>query len=136
MDKIKLMIKKYREIIMYIFIGVCTTLVNLITYTVMYKLLDFSINISNITSIAVAIIFAYFTNKIFVFDSKDNTFKTLFSEGIKFISARLFTMLIEVYGVYLLVVINGEDEFLGKIKVQVIILVLNYVMSKFIVFKK
>ena len=102
----------------------------------MNKLLGFSINISNITSIAVAIIFAYFTNKIFVFDSKDNTFKTLFSEGIKFISARLFTMLIEVYGVYLLVVINGEDEFLGKIKVQVIILLLNYVMSKFIVFKK
>lgn len=136
MNKIKLMIKKYREIIMYVFIGICTTLVNLITYTVMYKLLGFSINISNITSIAVAIIFAYFTNKIFVFDSKDNTFKTLFSEGIKFISARLFTMLIEVYGVYLLVVINGEDEFLGKIKVQVIILVLNYVMSKFIVFKK
>lgn len=136
MNKIKLMIKKYREIIMYVFIGICTTLVNLITYTVMYKLLSFSINISNITSIAVAIIFAYFTNKIFVFDSKDNTFKTLFSEGIKFISARLFTMLIEVYGVYLLVVINGEDEFLGKIKVQVIILVLNYVMSKFIVFKK
>ena len=136
MNKIKLMIKKYREIIMYIFIGGCTTLVNLVTYTAMYKLLDFSINISNHTSIAGAIIFAYFTNKIFVFDSKDNTFKTLFSEGIKFISARLFTMLIEVYGVYLLVVINGEDEFLGKIKVQVIILVLNYVMSKFIVFKK
>lgn len=136
MDKIKLMINKYREIIMYIFIGICTTLVNLVTYTVMYKLLDFSINISNITSIVVAIIFAYFTNKIFVFDSKDNTLKTLFSEGIKFISARLFTMLIEVYGVYLLVVINGDDEFLGKIKVQVIILVLNYVMSKFIVFKK
>ncbi|CEH34830.1 GtrA family protein [Romboutsia lituseburensis] len=136
MNKIKLMIKKYREIIMYIFIGGCTTLVNLVTYTAMYKLLDFSINISNITSIVVAIIFAYFTNKIFVFDSKDNTFKTLFSEGIKFISARLFTMLIEVYGVYLLVVINGENEFLGKIKVQVIILVLNYVMSKFIVFKK
>lgn len=136
MDKIKLMIKKYREIIMYILIGICTTLVNLVTYTVMYKLLSFSINISNVTSIVVAIIFAYFTNKIFVFDSKDNTLKTLFLEGMKFISARLFTMLIEVYGVYLLVVINGEDEFLGKIKVQVIILVLNYVMSKFIVFKK
>ncbi len=52
---------------MYVFIGGCTTLVNLITYTAMYKLLDIDINISNITSIVVAIVFAYFANKIVVF---------------------------------------------------------------------
>lgn len=136
MYKFKLIINKYREIIMYIIIGGCTTLVNIMTYTFMYKLLKININISNITSIIVSIIFAYFTNRVFVFNSKNKTYKSIFLEILKFVSSRLFTMLIEVYGVYLLVVINGNDELLGKIKVQFITLIINYIISKFIIFKK
>ena len=136
MNNIKELFKKYREIIMYIIIGVCTTLVNLITYTIMYKYLNIDINVSNVVSIISAIIFAYFTNRIFVFESKNNTIQEITAEIIKFISARIVTMIIEVVGVYVLVVMNHNDEFIGKLKVQVIVLVLNYIMSKFIVFKK
>ena len=136
MNKIKELFKKYREIIMYIIIGVCTTLVNLITYTIMYKYLNIDINVSNVVSIISAIIFAYFTNRIFVFESKNNTIQEITAEIRIFISARIVTMIIEVVGVYVLVVMNHNDEFIGKLKVQVIVLVLNYIMSKFIVFKK
>lgn len=136
MEKFRFILNKYKEVFMYILIGVLTTLVNLVSYTFMYKILNFNLHISNIISILIAIIFAYFTNRIFVFQCKSENIEMIFVEFLKFVSSRLFTMTIEVVGVYIFVVLNGDNELIGKIKIQIITLVINYLLSKFIIFKK
>lgn len=127
---------KYREISRYIIVGGCTTLVNLITFTVMRGLFNINVNISNVVSIIISILFAYVTNKVFVFESHCLTIKELLSELSKFFGARLLTMIIEVGGVFLLYDIIGQNEFVAKIEIQVIVLIANYIISKFFVFSK
>lgn len=122
------------EVIRYIIVGGCTTLVNLIVFTVMCKFLNIDVTLSNFVSVVTSIIFAYITNKIFVFQSKCETIQQLISEASKFIGARLLTMVIEVGGVFLLVNIIGQTND-WKIETQCIVLISNYVISKFLVFK-
>lgn len=121
------------NIIRYVFFGALTTLVNLISYGILRNFMDF--NIANIISIILAIIFAYYVNSRFVFRSKSNTPSERFSEFVKFISARITTMFIEVVGVYIFVEIIQIHDLLGKILIQFVILVLNYIFSKLLVFR-
>lgn len=123
------------EAFRYVFVGGCTTLVNLVVFTVMEKFLGIDVTISNITSIAISILFAYITNKIFVFQSHCHNLKEVYLEACKFIGARLLTMFIEVGGVYFLVNIIGQDALIGKLETQIIVLVSNFFISKFLVFK-
>lgn len=124
------------EAMRYIIVGGCTTLVNLLTFAITRNLLHLSVDISNIISIITAILFAYITNKLFVFMSHCNDYKELFMEFIKFIGGRLFTMVIEVGGVHLLYSIIGQNEWLAKIETQIIVLIANFVISKFLVFTR
>lgn len=136
MKKIKdFLFSKNAEVIRYVVVGGCTTIVNLVVFTMMCKYFTIDVTISNMTSVIVAIIFAYITNKIFVFQSQCTSLHELLEEALKFIGARLMTMVIEVGGVFLLVNIMGQDEFIGKLETQVIVLVSNYLISKFLVFK-
>ena len=102
----------------------------------MRGLFNINVNISNIISIIISILFAYITNKIFVFESHCLTIKELLSELFKFFGARLLTMVIEVGGVFLLYDIIGQNEFVAKVEIQVIVLIANYIISKFFVFSK
>ena len=134
-NKIKVIIKENMEILRYVVVGACTTLVNLAVFTFLCKIIQIDVTISNIISVIVSIIFAYITNKIFVFRSHCDSLSQLLYEAFKFIGARMFTMLIEVGGVYLLVNILGQDELIGKIETQIIVLISNYLISKLLVFK-
>ena len=133
------MFKKLRkldmEAVRYIIVGALTTLVNLTVFSILCKLLHFDVTLSNIISVISAILFAYVTNKIFVFHSKTRGINELLVEASKFIGARLITMVIEVGGVFLLVNIIGQDEFVGKLETQFIVLIGNYFISKFLVFR-
>lgn len=124
---------KYKRIVNYIFFGVCTTLVNLIVYYILTNI-GLGRKISNFTSITMSILFAYFVNAKYVFNSKAYGFKKVFYELYKFFTSRLFTMLIEILGVEILVFI-GLQDFISKIIVQFIVIVVNYLISKFLVFK-
>lgn len=126
---------KYKEIVRYIIVGGFTTLFNLIVFTTSCKFLKIDVNVSNIISIILSIIFAYITNKIFVFESHTHSLKELYLECSKFISARFLTMIIEVGGVFILYNIIGQDELVAKLETQVIVLIGNYLISKFFVFK-
>lgn len=135
-NKIKnVLMDKNTEVLRYIIVGGCTTLVNLVVFTMMCKIMLIDVTISNFVSVIISILFAYVTNKIFVFRSKCSNLHELVSEAMKFIGARLLTMVIEVGGVFLLVNIIGQDELIGKLETQVIVLVSNYIISKFLVFK-
>lgn len=135
MKKIKeLILFFYRnDVIRYIFFGGCTTLVNLICFFVLRKC-NLELNIANIISILIAILFAYVVNSKFVFQDKCETLKDHIHPFCKFVSARLLTMVVEVGGVWILVAKMGFSDMIGKFITQFIVLVLNYVFSKFFVF--
>lgn len=131
----KQLIKKLyaSSVVRYVFFGGCTTLVNLISFYVLRKL-RVGLNMANVISIILAILFAYVVNSRFVFQDKCQTLADHIRPFCKFISARLMTMVIEVGGVCLLVAKLGMNDMVGKFATQFIVLILNYVFSKFFVF--
>lgn len=138
MKKIKELIIKCwnNDVLRYIFFGGCTTLVNLGCYYLLRLATPINMNVANTISVAAAILFAYFVNSRFVFESKAETFGERFLEFAKFIGARLSTMVIEVGGVWLLVDLMHINDFIAKFVIQFIVLALNYIFSKFLIFTK
>ena len=131
MKKILRLIKT--EAFKYLVVGGLTTLVNVLSYALLYSVLKIDVTISNIISVALAILFAYIANKIIVF--KTNHIKDTIYEMAKFCGARLSTMIIEVGGVFLLYNILNIHPMISKIATQVIVVIVNYFISKFFVFK-
>ena len=119
----------------YLFIGGCTTLVNLVVFTILCRVVHLEVNISNIISVSVSILFAYVTNKLIVFRSHCNSIGELAAECARFIGARLATMVIEVGGVYVLYNIIHQDELVAKLETQVLVVIGNYFISRFLVFR-
>ena len=147
MNKIKELFQKYKTVIAYLFFGVCTTVVNWVAYILFMTLFsslgmngELNIVISNVISWIFAVIFAFITNKLWVFDSKSFEKKKLFYEIWTFVSARLVTLLIETGILYLAALIFGSDNNIvnitWKIITSVIVVVLNYIFSKLIIFRK
>ncbi len=124
------------ETIRYIFFGGCTTLVNLVSYAILRSILQIDMTVANIISIALAILFAYVVNKVYVFESRTQGIKEMFKEASQFVGMRLGTMFIEVVGMIFLSCIWGIQDMIAKILIQVVVLLLNYVFSKVFVFNK
>lgn len=123
------------EAFRYIIIGGFTTAVDYGTYYLMVKILSINVTLSNVTSTVLAVIFAYVTNKLYVFQSRKNSNAEAAAEFFRFIASRLLTMAVEIGGVWLLVSVLGHDSLLGKIEVIAVVIVLNYILSKFLVFR-
>ncbi len=133
----KELIKKVlnKDVMLYIVFGVLTTLVNLITFSILNGLLKIDGNIANLIAIPLSIIFAYFTNRKWVFHTDAKGFNENFNEFCKFIAGRAVTMFIEFFGCMLLFK-TPIPEFISKLGINVIIIILNFFMSKFFAFKK
>ena len=132
------LIKKYKEIIMYLIFGVLTTVVSLATYYLLvYTILDpnkaVELQIANILSWCAGVIFAYITNRKYVFESKN---KNKLKESIRFVEARLITLFMDMGIMFVgVTLMNGNDKII-KIISQVVIIIANYLFSKLMVFKK
>lgn len=124
-----------KEVIFYAIFGVLTTAVNLVSFYILTHL-GLDENLSNIIAIILAVLFAYFTNRKLVFNSTAVTFKENLKEFYKFILGRAFTMILEILGFYLLFNIMGIQEFISKLVITVIVVILNFFISKFFAFKK
>lgn len=124
------------EKIRYLIAGGCTTAVNLVTFFLLRLLTPLSRNTSNAIAIAMAIVFAYFANKFFVFQSKKKGCYKTIVEAVQFVGARLLSMVVEILGLAILCDTFRMHEIASKLLVQVIVLVLNYVFSKLVVFKE
>lgn len=138
MQKIKELLKKYREQIAYLFFGGLTTL---ISWGVSVVLFYFAFSqshttLSNIISEAVAITFAYVTNKLFVFCSKTPNFKAFFKEICSFYGLRILSTFVNLGAMYLFVDILHCEFWVCKIIINVVVIVLNYFFSKLFIFKK
>ena len=140
MDCLKALFKKFcnKEIIFYLIFGVLTTLVSLIVYY--FCTLAF-LNLQNAVQLQIAIIiswvlsvaFAYVTNRRFVFESKN---PNKLEEIIKFVSARLLTLLLDMFIMFVCVTIFKFNDNIIKLLSQVIVIISNYIFSKIFVFKK
>lgn len=137
MDKINALIKKLftKEVIFYGIFGVLTTIVNIgIQSLLVFQGLEE--NISNIIAIVIAVLFAYFTNRKLVFNSTANTFQEKLREFYRFIIGRAFTMVIEALGFPLLFNVIGLPNLISKLIITVLVIILNFFISKFFAFKK
>lgn len=140
--KILDLLKKNQEIISYLFWGGMTTVVSWGTYALFSGLCHMGVVLSNGFSWICAVVFAYFTNKVWVFHSINWEWKTLRREVALFLSARIITGLFELVMVPLLVVfgmnqkIAGIEGALSKIVVSIAVIILNYICSKLVIFKK
>lgn len=129
--------KKNKEIINYLIFGVLTTVVSFVVYFIFAKVFKIDEVISNGISWFFSVLFAFVTNKLYVFESKETGKKTLLKEIISFYLARLFTGVVCDLGVFALMVkILKINDVLSKLVTQVIVVILNYVLSKLIVFRK
>lgn len=135
-QKIRSLIIKYWDIISYLFFGVCTTAVTFVVYIPCYNMLGMSATLSNIISWVVAVAFAYLTNKTFVFRSKDWSSQTLIPELLKFIGCRVGSGAAETLILLVAVDLLGWNGIFWKIMTQVMVVVLNYIGSKLLVFRK
>lgn len=135
------LIKKYKEVIAYLVFGVMTTVVNWIVYSLCVKI-GVEINVSNCIAWLIAVLFAFITNKLFVFGSKKTTIEAVMKEFGKFIVARLATGVIEILGLPLLIWLKFDYSLFGveglftKVIISVVVIILNYVFSKLFVFDK
>lgn len=132
MNKIKRILNS--EGIKYIIFGVLTTLVNILTYLVLSKIGILYV-VSNSVAFILSIIFAFITNKIYVFNSKTLEIRNLIREGITFLCSRLATFVIDTALMILLIGILSINDFIAKCMVNIVVIIVNYILSKFIVFK-
>ena len=131
----------YKEYILYLFFGAVTTLVNWVAYA-LFETIGLGINVSNVLAGVVSVLTAYFTNKKYVFNSTNDTAAKDFKEFIRFSLSRIITGIVEIGGLPVLVYIGLDQEIfhvkgmVAKIVIGIIVIVLNYIASKWVVFTK
>ena len=136
MNKIKDLLKKYKFIILYGIFGVLTTVINIVSYSLLFEVFGISNVVSNIIAWILSVLFAFITNKLWVFDSKSLEFKLFLKELGNFTVCRLATGVLDLG-----IMFGGVDLLKGpaiilKVISNIIVIILNYVMSKLFVFKK
>ena len=145
--KIKAFVKEHRQGVLYLVFGALTTLVSILSFAIFNALLgDERYLLSNLISWVIAVAFAFFTNKHLVFASKSNDKKTLLSEGGKFLGARVLSlgleelilwMMLDLLGMESLIILGiVTGELIAKTVATVVVVAVNYLLSKFIIFKK
>ena len=134
-ENLKNFLRKYEHLIAYLFFGVLTTLINLISFWLISKFTSVGTIPATIISWIIAVIFAFVTNKIWVFKSKNKSRKETTKEIINFLIARIITLFVEVFIMWLMVDHFHHDKLIWKLLCNIITVVLNYLFSKLFVFK-
>ena len=123
------------QIILYGIVGGITTLINIIAYWACTRVLYLPVVASTVIAWIVALIFAYWANRKFVFHSTVNTFSGIIKEASEFVGFRIITGLLDVIIMYLFVDVFGFYDVIVKTVSNIIVIILNYIASKIIVFK-
>ena len=133
---IKKYIEKYRDVIPYLFFGVCTTVVNVVSYWCCAHLLLMNTMLSTVIAWCLAVLFAYVTNRRWVFHSEAHGVEEIAKEIVSFFSCRLATGVVDWACMYIFVELLKCNDVVVKIVANIIVIVLNYVASKVLIFKK
>ena len=130
----KVDIKKHKESILYLIFGGLTFLVNMITYVLFTRVVKADVLVSNCIAWIVAVLFAYITNKFFVFESKETDFKYILKEFRAFVGCRLFSGVVELGIIFVMATLMGINDLFVKIVTNIVVIVLNFIFSKLIIF--
>ncbi|KPI49306.1 teichoic acid glycosylation protein [Clostridioides difficile] len=128
--------KKHKETILYLFFGAFTTLVNIVSYLFFTRVILFNFMVANVLAWIFAVLFAYVTNKFFVFESRRVELKFLFKEFLSFVSFRLISGIIEMVIMYIMVDLLFVNDVIVKIFTNIVVIISNYLFSKMIIFRK
>ena len=133
MDKIIGLVKKVltKEVILYGIFGILTTIVNILEFYLLSHICGLEENLSNTIALITAILFAYVTNSIWVFNSKLN-----WKEFVKFMLGRAFTFFLEIVGFFVMFNLIHIPDLISKICVTIVVIILNFFISKYFAFKK
>lgn len=129
------LLKKYKESILYLIFGGLTFVINIITYTLCTRIFNIDILMSNCISWIVSVLFAYITNKVFVFESKISGIKNIFKEFYSFVGCRIFSGIVELMIIFIMATLAGINDLIVKIITNIVVIALNYFASKLIIFK-
>lgn len=137
------MINTISETIKYLIVGFLTTLINLLTFKILFSKLnnnfpEFRFNwfLAEVPAFIIAVLFAFFMDKYFVFKkNRTNIFETI-QEMFNFFMMRIISELVNIFGLFILINICNLDEFLSKLGLSIVVVILNYLFSKFIIFRK
>lgn len=124
-----------KEVVSYLIFGILTTLVNIISYGVMTKLLNFDYKLATTYAWILSVLFAFITNKLYVFNSRNTKIFILIKEAISFLFFRLLSYFVDIGMMIFLVELIQMEDFVSKIIANVIVVIINYFASRYIVFK-
>lgn len=127
---------KFQEQILYVIFGLLTTAVNFLVYTLFTRLVGTEVMYATIIAWIISVVFAFVTNKLYVFKSIKKDKNTILKEIGSFFAARILSVILELVIMYVFVEIMHYNDMLIKIIANIIVIVVNYVLSKFWVFKK
>lgn len=127
---------KYKEMVLYLVFGGLTTLVNIVTYALFAYVFNMGTVVSTMLAWIVSVIFAYITNKIFVFESKTDSLAMAVTECISFFGCRLATGLLDILIMFVSVNILHFNDMVMKILSNILVIILNYIFSKLFIFGK
>ena len=127
---------KYEEVLSYLIFGFLAFVVNYVVYAVGIKAFSLNYQVSNMIAWVVAVIFAYWTNRTFVFKSKTKEITSILKEFASFVSARLATLVLEIVILWLFVDVLNINDMFAKLVGQFVVIVTNYFLSKLWIFKK
>lgn len=128
--------EKYKDIFWYLFFGVCTTLVNVVTYWAAAHLLNMGTIPSTLLAWLLAVLFAYITNRTWVFRSEVKGWDAILKEIIAFFSCRIATGVVDWLAMFVFVDLLLWNDVFVKFFANVVVIVLNYVASKLVIFRK
>lgn len=126
---------KVKPILIYGVFGIITTIINIVVYAGCYELLNISNMASNVVAWILAVVFAFVTNKIWVFESKCRTPEIVLNELVKFMTCRVATGAIDLFIMFIGVDVFRKNALIIKILSNVIVIVLNYLASKIYIFR-
>ncbi len=136
MGKLIALYRKYKDLILYVIFGGLTTLVNIVAYYLLARVAGMDILVANVIAWFVSVIFAYVTNKIWVFESKSCTLRVMIWELLTFFAARLFSGALDMFNMWMFVDVLHLNDMVIKILSNIVVIIINYVLSKFWIFKK
>lgn len=127
---------KYREMILYFVFGCLTTILSIVSFEMFFGYMRLRTTISNVISWIIAVSFAFFTNRLFVFKTSRNTKENAWHQGVKFFVGRIVTLILETILLLLMIDTLSFDSIIAKIIAQIVVFISNFLISKLIVFRK
>lgn len=125
-------VNKIKELLRYGVVGITTTVINILAYHLCLCFLDY--RIANLIALVVSKTYGYFANKKIVFNSRTDTVKAFLAEVARFVFARGFTAVVDYFGLIMAVEVFGFDKIISKYVLQIVVIIFNYVLGKYVVF--